>query len=79
MAVYSLSSLAIDPACPQTLSLATGGQDAEGRGVYRSRDGGGYWECLGNGLGTRSVRDVIVTGAGLFAATSDGIWQWRTE
>ncbi len=79
MAIYPLSSLAIDPARPQTLYLATGGLGAEGRGVFWSRDGGGRWERLADGLGTLPVRDVIVTAGGVFAATPDGVWQWRSE
>lgn len=79
VAVYLLSSLAIDPAHPETLYLATGGSGSAGRGVFWSRDGGRHWERLGDGLGTRPVRDVIVAAGAVFAATSDGVWQWRSE
>ncbi|MBI3933040.1 MAG: exo-alpha-sialidase, partial [Acidobacteria bacterium] len=68
---YPLSALALDPTRPEVLYLGTGGGRPEGAGVFRSWDGARQWHRVGDGLGTRPVRDLTFAGGLVFAATSD--------
>ncbi len=72
---YSLSALALDPARPEVLYLATGGLEPKGYGIFRSWDRGEGWHDTGSGLGSVPVREVTFAGGMVYAATSDGVWR----
>jgi photosystem II stability/assembly factor-like uncharacterized protein len=62
----------VDPLDPSTVYAGLG----IGQGMYRSRDGGRYWEAMNTGLGTRTVRSIAAStfDARLYAATDAGLW-----
>jgi photosystem II stability/assembly factor-like uncharacterized protein len=73
------SALVADPGRRGALWLGTGGGNARGTGVYRTRNGGAEWEKVaGDDLGGRPVRALVLGGTVedpiLYAATDDGLW-----
>jgi nucleoside phosphorylase len=67
------STMQIDPFNPSSVVYAgmSGGQ-----GIYRSSDGGRYWESMKRGLGDRKIRNIAVSSfdASLYVATDAGLW-----
>lgn len=78
----SLGAMAVSPADPDTLFLGLGDAfDAEGRGLYKSSDGGATWTAavgLGNATRISSIlpldanRILVGTNAGLKISTDGG-------
>ncbi len=68
-------SLALDPANPDTLFLGLGDHvDAEGRGLYKSTDGGLSWvAATGLGNATRIGSILVVNSTTILAGTNDGL------
>jgi len=70
-----IRAIAVHPAAPEHVLAGV-----DGHGVYRTLDGGAWWEPFGEGLpedaGLRIYRLNWGTGGGslLWAATNDGVW-----
>ncbi|PWI30617.1 hypothetical protein DI383_03975 [Flavobacteriaceae bacterium LYZ1037] len=71
-----ISSIVINPNNPDIIYLGTGdrdGGDAPGYGVYKSTDGGLTWTSSNNGMGNRTVYEILMDPTNsdvLIAATS---------
>jgi photosystem II stability/assembly factor-like uncharacterized protein len=67
--IMAMTALAIDPAHPTTLYVAT-----DSRGVFRSTDAGTSWHSLNTGLTDRIVTAFALdaTGRTVYAATEGG-------
>jgi photosystem II stability/assembly factor-like uncharacterized protein len=67
------SAIQADPLEPQTVFAGL----HQGQGVYRSRDGGRFWQPINAGLGNRQVRSIAVSAfdRNLYAATPQGLWK----
>lgn len=77
--VRNNSALAADPGRRGVLWLGTGAGNAQGTGVYRTRNGGAEWEKVAaDNLGGRPVRALVLgstaEGLILYAVTDDGLW-----
>jgi len=79
---YSIGCLAIDPANPDVIWVGTG-ENVSGRhvgwgdGIYRSRDGGKSWQCMGL-QGTEHIGRVLVDPRDsntIFVAASGPLWK----
>jgi len=76
-----VSSIIVHPVNPDTIYIGTGDRDAgnaPGLGVFRSVDGGANWTQLNNGMGDRTVSDMIIHPTNrrtILAATSNGIYK----
>ncbi|MBK8726803.1 MAG: hypothetical protein IPL96_12360 [Holophagaceae bacterium] len=70
----SVGALAMSPADPNVLYLGLGDAfDAEGRGLYRSTDGGATWTAAaGLCAGTTRVYDILALDANLVLAGTNG-------
>ena len=58
-----VSSIVIDPVTPSTIYIGTGdrdGGDSPGYGVWRSTDGGISWQPRNNGMGNRTVYEILM-------------------
>ncbi|MBI3969141.1 MAG: hypothetical protein HY329_26165 [Chloroflexi bacterium] len=73
--LYNVGALAADPRDRGAYYLGTADFSSRGVGVLATRDGGRTWSRLGDGLGNRAVRDLVVLPQPhiLYAATSDGV------
>jgi ligand-binding sensor domain-containing protein len=70
-----VTDLAVDAADGNALYLATGGQ-----GMLTSRDGGGHWQAVNNGLGNLSLLCLVVhptRSRELYAGTHAGVFMTR--
>jgi PKD repeat protein len=76
-----VSSIVINPSNPQTIYIGTGdrdGGDAPGLGVWRSADGGVTWASWNNGMGNRTVNEILMHPSNpniLIAATNSRIYR----
>ncbi len=78
---YSIGCLAIDPANPDLIWVGTG-ENVSGRhvgwgdGVYRSRDGGKTWQCMGLKKSQHIGRILVDprNGNTVFVAASGPLW-----
>ncbi|HRQ29232.1 MAG TPA: GEVED domain-containing protein [Saprospiraceae bacterium] len=76
-----VSSIIVHPVNPDTIFIGTGDRDAgnaPGLGVFRSVDGGANWTQQNNGMGDRTVSDMIIHPTNrrtILAATSNGIYK----
>lgn len=72
-----VSSIVVHPTTPNTIYIATGdrdGNDVAGYGVWRTTDGGLTWAAHNNGMGNRTVNEIIMHPTNpniMFAATSN--------
>ena len=82
LGVLGISGIAIDPANPNTMYIATGdgdGQDTYSIGVLKSTDGGNTWNATGLQFTVSSghiIRKLVMSPANphlLFAATNSGL------
>lgn len=58
-----VSSIVVHPTTPNTIYIGTGdrdGGDAPGYGVWRSTDGGLTWAAHNNGMGNRTVYEILM-------------------
>jgi PKD repeat protein len=63
LARLGVSSIVVHPTNPNTIFIGTGdrdGGDAPGLGVYRSTDGGLTWNAWHNGMGNRTVYEILM-------------------
>lgn len=63
MSYLGVSAIVSDPGNPNLIYIGTGdrdGGDAPGRGVWYSTDGGLTWASRNNGMGNRTVNDLIM-------------------
>ena len=73
-----VSSVVVHPTLPSTIYVATGdrdGGDAPGYGVWRSLDGGLSWSAHNNGMGNRTINELIMDPSNsniMVAASSNG-------
>jgi hypothetical protein len=85
--VYALS-LAVDPTNPKVVYLGTGGLVGQGRGVYKSVDGGETWAPANQGMLDYRILSVAVDPAapqtvyagedgGKLLKTTDGGQTWK--
>ena len=67
-----IQSALVHPLNPLTIYAGLG----NGQGMYRSDDGGRWWEPMNAGLGTRRVRSIAASAfdGSLYAATDAGLW-----
>jgi photosystem II stability/assembly factor-like uncharacterized protein len=76
-----VSSIVIHPTQPDTIFIGTGDRDAgdaPGYGVWWSEDGGATWNPRNNGMGNRTVNEILMHPTNfsiLIAATSSGIFR----
>jgi photosystem II stability/assembly factor-like uncharacterized protein len=81
LAPYFVTSLAIDPAHPETIYAATArlGFFSPDGGVFRSLDGGQTWEPFGSGLPAGGVSQIVIdpNGRTVHAATSAGVYDFE--
>lgn len=78
-----VSSIVIDPNTPSTMYIGTGdrdGGDAPGYGVWRSTDGGISWTSRNNGMGNRTVYEVLMdpTDSNILIASTNGSRIYRS-
>ncbi|HEY2387397.1 MAG TPA: hypothetical protein VGK30_10575 [Candidatus Binatia bacterium] len=76
----TISAIAVDPGNPSTVYAAVfaGPDDGEGRGIYKSSNGGMSWTLSSIGLGTLAVSQIVVNPHNsqiLFAATFGGVYR----
>lgn len=78
---FGVSSIVIHPQHPDTIYVGTGDRDAgdaPGYGVYWSLDGGASWSARNNGMGNRTVNEILMDPSHpdtLIAATSSNIYR----
>ena len=67
--VAGITALAIDPANPSTLYVAT-----SGRGIFRSTDAGSSWHPFNAGLAVLDIKSLAIdaTGRTLYAGSFGG-------
>ena len=76
-----VSSIVVHPDDPNTIYIGTGdrdGGDAPGRGVWKSSNGGNSWTSWNNGMGNRTVYEIIMHPANpdtMIASTSGRIYR----
>jgi len=73
-------ALAIDPRTPDTVYAGTSGYNTgfEGRGVFKSTDGGSSWVAINTGLNHPDVRALAIDPQApntLYAATNGGVYK----
>lgn len=71
--VYPIQSLAIDPANTETIYAGT-----DGRGLYKSVDGGASWNRMENGLTSSDVRSIAIDKIStktIYAGTAGGVFK----
>ncbi len=73
----SIGAAAMSPVDPETLFIALGDfQNAAGRGIYRSTNGGASWTELGAvGSTTRVTSLLALTGSTLLVGGNAGLWR----
>lgn len=85
-----VNSIVVDPNNPNTIFIGTGdrdGNNAPGYGVWKSTDGGATWASSNNGMGNRTVYEVLMdptnplrmiasTSSGRIYRTTDGGANW---
>ena len=78
MVRLGVSSIVVHPASPNTIYIGTGDRDAgdaPGYGVWRSLDGGLTWAAHNNGMGNRTINELIMDPSNsnnIVAAASNG-------
>ena len=78
-----VSDIKIDPNTPTTMYIATGdrdGGDAPGYGVWRSTDGGISWHSRNNGMGNRTVYEILMdpNNSNILIASTSGSRVYRS-
>ena len=68
-----ITAMQVDPFNPSSIVYAG---MSNGQGVYRSSDGGRYWENIKQGQEGKNIRSIAVSSfdASLYAATNTGLW-----
>lgn len=78
-----VSSIVVHPTSPDTIYIGTGDRDAgdaPGYGVWRTTDGGLTWSSHNNGMGNRTVYEIIMhpTNPNIMIAATSGRNIYRT-
>ena len=73
----SIGAVAMSPSDPATLFLALGDQvDAQGKGIYKSTNGGDSWTELGTvGTTTRVMSLLVLDSNNLLVGGNRGVWR----
>ena len=73
----SIGAVAMSPSDPATLFLALGDQvDAQGKGIYKSTNGGDSWTELGAvGTTTRVMSFLVLDSNNLLVGGNKGVWR----